>query len=290
MRQFIRYLYEYERGTRVRNIGFVKVEQEEQRCVVHLHGKGLRLGEEKQLVLYLFYTKDGKCIGIPQGIIDNVNPALNYRLEFTAEDVDGFTTMNQIEGIILIHADDGRYAAVWTDMPVDVEHMELASVETDRDKMSTEEVQTEEVQTEEGTCESTMVDDQEEVKTEGITVETVEATTEREEYIEPQGTQYIKIQRQELSKLDRKEWKLANNSFLLHGYYNYHHLLLVKEGPHYFIGVPGIYHEKERAAAQAFGFTQFQRLTEDELKLTDEEQNLYEDFGYWCRQVEGYHV
>lgn len=33
-----------------------------------------------------------------------------------------------------------------------------------------------------------------------------------------------KIQRQDLSRLIRREWQLANNSFLLHGYYNYHHL------------------------------------------------------------------
>ena len=33
-----------------------------------------------------------------------------------------------------------------------------------------------------------------------------------------------KITRQEIAGLPRKEWKLANNHFLLHGYYNYHHL------------------------------------------------------------------
>ena len=34
----------------------------------------------------------------------------------------------------------------------------------------------------------------------------------------------------DLGELARGEWKLANNSFLLHGYYNYHHLLLIEEG------------------------------------------------------------
>ena len=38
-----------------------------------------------------------------------------------------------------------------------------------------------------------------------------------------------KITRAELSTLPRKFWSLANNSFLLHGYYNYNHLLLVEE-------------------------------------------------------------
>lgn len=113
-----------------------------------------------------------------------------------------------------------------------------------------------------------------------------EETEEVSAYIPPITTHYEKIQRQDLSRLPRKEWRLANNSFLLHGFYNYHHLLYIEDGDKVWIGVPGIYHEKERAAANAFGFPEFRRLTDMELELSDEEKNTYEDFGYWCRQVE----
>ena len=104
-------------------------------------------------------------------------------------------------------------------------------------------------------------------------------------YIPPSSRRYEKIQRQDLSRLPRREWKLANNSFLLHGFYNYHHLLYIEDGDKIWIGVPGIYHEKEKAAAEAFGFSEFQRLTDMELELSDEEKNTYDDFGYWCRRV-----
>ena len=97
---------------------------------------------------------------------------------------------------------------------------------------------------------------------------------------------YEKIQRQDLSRLPRREWRIANNSFLLHGFYNYHHLLYIEDGEQVWIGVPGIFHEKEKAAANAFGFSEFRRLTDIELELSVEEKNTYEDFGYWCRQVE----
>ena len=104
-------------------------------------------------------------------------------------------------------------------------------------------------------------------------------------YIPPNTRRYEKIQRQDLSRLPRREWRLANNSFLLHGFYNYHHLLYIEEDDKVWIGVPGIYHEKEKAAANAFGFSEFQRLTDMELELSDEEKNTYDDFGYWCRRV-----
>lgn len=53
----------------------------------------------------------------------------------------------------------------------------------------------------------------------------------------------MKIQRGEISILPRCEWKLANNNFLLHGYYNYRHLVLIDEGNQLKLGVPGIYPE-----------------------------------------------
>ncbi len=95
-----------------------------------------------------------------------------------------------------------------------------------------------------------------------------------------------KIQRQDLSRLPRKEWRLANNNFLLHGYYNYHHLLYIKDGDKVWIGVPGIFHPKEQAAAESFGFPEFRSMSDFDVELEVDEKNTTEDFGYWCRQVE----
>ena len=113
-----------------------------------------------------------------------------------------------------------------------------------------------------------------------------EEPEEVDSYIPPSNVRYEKIQRQDLSRLPRREWRIANNNFLLHGFYNYHHLLYIEDGEKVLIGVPGIYHEKEKAAAVAFDFPEFRRLTDMEIELADEEKNTYEDFGYWCRQVE----
>ena len=106
-----------------------------------------------------------------------------------------------------------------------------------------------------------------------------------EEYVAPSRIRYEKIQRQDLSRLPRREWKLANNSFLLHGFTNYHHLLYIEEEGSIWIGVPGIYHEKEQMAAIAFGFGTFRRMIDVEVELEEEEKNTIEDFGYWCRQI-----
>ena len=83
MRRFIRYLYEYEQGRRLRNVGFVKAEQGERECTLHIHGKGLHMKGERKLTVYLFFEEGDECVGIWQGTVDNVNPAINYRLYYT---------------------------------------------------------------------------------------------------------------------------------------------------------------------------------------------------------------
>lgn len=95
-----------------------------------------------------------------------------------------------------------------------------------------------------------------------------------------------KIERSEISKLPRRFWFLANNSFLLHGYHNYNHLLLVEEDGHVWLGVPGIYDVREARAADLFGFPQFTRSYAPMLGLSEDERNDGADFGHWCRYLD----
>ena len=60
---------------------------------------------------------------------------------------------------------------------------------------------------------------------------------------------------------------------------------ILEENDEIWIGVPGIFHEREKMAANAFGFTHFRRIADVDIELEEEERNTYEDFGYWCRQI-----
>lgn len=79
----------------------------------------------------------------------------------------------------------------------------------------------------------------------------------------------------------RQEYQnLVRNSFLLHGYYNYDHILLGKYPDKYYIGVPGIMHEQERIAAAMFGFVGFERANAPE-----EQKDNRDQFGYYMMEV-----
>lgn len=309
MKRFICYLYEYQEGRRIRNIGFCKVESSEDGCTVSIHGKGWGMNSPRKLSLYLFWRENGKCLGVYQGELGNVSPALNYRLSYTEEDVGSKARYDRVEGIILCGENGPRYAAVWTDEAVDISRMELAGKEEMPEEEKPEEP--EEPNEEEPVPEENeMPDEQEEPA--GVSYDVREILPEESRELEEKEPEPFyfdeeeedskpeiaeqecqttcrfrctKIQRQDLSRLIRREWQLANNSFLLHGYYNYHHLAFLQEGENLYLGVPGVYSEKERRAAQAFGFPGFVNYEEEMLDLPEGEKEDRADFGYWCRQV-----
>ncbi|MFR5585001.1 MAG: DUF6128 domain-containing protein [[Clostridium] scindens] len=145
-----------------------------------------------------------------------------------------------------------------------------------------EEVQAEETQEEE----ASMEEPQEQI----VGIEPVQEELQAEEAMPQEEMpasrfQCKKIQRNELAGLPRCEWRLSNNNFLLHGYYNYHHLAMIDDGERLRLGVPGIYHPQEAKAAAAFGFPEFIRRDDLDIELAEDEDNGQEQFGYWCRYV-----
>lgn len=88
----------------------------------------------------------------------------------------------------------------------------------------------------------------------------------------------VRIELKDLRELPKRYWYLGNNSFLLHGFFNYRYLMLGKkekgEETRWFLGVPGVFQNQERVMAIIFGFPEF---------LPEPVENR---FGYWCRYLE----
>ncbi len=74
---------------------------------------------------------------------------------------------------------------------------------------------------------------------------------------EEQGA-YIAISPSDLHILGMAYRTLEHNSFLVHGYYSYRHLILgkyaTKQGERFYLGVPGTFEEREQMMAGMFGF------------------------------------
>lgn len=91
--------------------------------------------------------------------------------------------------------------------------------------------------------------------------------------------EYVKLELNDMVLLSEKKYSLVENSFLLHGYYNYDHLILWKKEKKpvkYYVGVPGNFYEKEKQVALLYGFDSF----EGEMEPAKEG-----DFGYYMTEV-----
>ena len=85
-----------------------------------------------------------------------------------------------------------------------------------------------------------------------------------------------------LKQLPIEDDAVVNNSFLVHGYYNFKHILFGKvcendNNTRYFIGVPGMYCNRERFMASMFGFCNFKKSHRSDYS------NPY--FGYWYQEI-----
>ena len=87
----------------------------------------------------------------------------------------------------------------------------------------------------------------------------------------------VRVELKDLRLLPPSNWHLCNNSFLLHSFFTYRHLIFGEipsaKDHKWFIGVPGIRYRQEHVLAAIFGFSDF---------LPDKESNDADaPFGYW---------
>lgn len=308
MKRFIRYLYEYEGNQKKRNVGFVKVEQDGKETTISVHGKGL-CGKSNENISCYFIKLDsemGNILFVPAGEIQIGMISCGGCFCYTEELIRaGYGKTEQSVGQTCEKKDDicglglgdpkeAFYVALWNEEMYGDLDIARAKVfqEFDSDKTAEESKSIKSIDEKEAEVETQFGDDEE---TENLEEEqeTVEESSEKKDLkkddrdIDLQNfrRQIMKIQRGEISILPRCEWKLANNNFLLHGYYNYRHLVLIDEGNQLKLGVPGIYHEREARAAATFGFPEFIAEADVNVTLEPQERNENQQFGYWCRQV-----
>lgn len=269
------------------------------------------------LKLYIIHEKAGRLYAdlISEGKMRQ--RVFTMQKVFSKDDIEKMhITPEKIKGIYIIFSDSVTYLSFWEKEQVDAnkiiinnktENQKVNEVETNEEELIPQEEEEpelslaceeeEEVETEPA-CEEEEEPETEHVREEKEEVETEPAYEEKEElkadsaceekdelvhgYEEKEelnkSADFEKINLMELRKLPKSEWAIANNSFLLHGYYNYHYITMKKEKNKCIIGIPGVFHPKEQQVARYFGFDSF-------IPERDEEV-INDTFGYWCRSVD----
>lgn len=290
MKRFITYIYAYENTKKAGNTGFARIELRGEECRLEIHLRGV-YAAQTHCKIYLFRKQGSGIEGSLIGEMDVRNGAGDFSVIMkTAHISTSLLSFFEMEGIFLCSEDGRIFMSRWTEgepLTVDMEHfIEWKAEQTEENIYAEEKQQENKIQTAQFDRES----DNELRATElparnfflqyqwkDIWEQFLKSHPASMPFSEKNIT-CIKIELKDIRELPRKYWYLGNNSFLLHGFFNYRYLVLGKieedNEDKWFLGVPGIYQNQERVMAIIFGFPEF---------MPEQVENR---FGCWYRFIE----
>lgn len=348
--RFVTYMNLYEENSKIRNVGFAKIEKRGKSCSVEIHMKGIGY-TGISCPVHLFVRKEKKLLGISIGEIKLQNGTGDYRVVLESDNLNqsGYD-LEQVSGLMIFVTEKTMFASQWDELEIKreqfsafepnkekenkqpkeaekemnprtdskVEEKKAAepkkaggieepkkadrtiepkkAARMEESKKTTEIKKTEEV----GPAEKAEITEKEDPEKD--TIKATEAAVATKvipmEHSWLQKWQFIKenypvmtpfegedqimcvrIELKDLRLLPKRYWYLGNNSFLLHGFFNYRYLILgnIEENGKnkWFIGVPGIFQSQEKVMASIFGFPEYKSEKKSRQKTGQ--------FGYWYR-------
>ena len=333
MKRFVTYLYEYDRTIRGRNVGFIRNDIRNDRCLMDIHIRGLERIKEKAPI-YLI-VRDGECVGIPAGEIVISQGIGNAFLELPGNHI-GKTNYNSgdIQAVIVRYGNGKMLLGSYVQHPAsDLLSGTFAKWEAQAIPESPEpdpnaargenddfdsirpvsEIQRGQNDDFDSTRPVSEIqrgqnDDFDSTRPDALRQQGTAAPTE--EKLCP--LTYKRIAITDIRSFPSRNWHLCSNSFLVHGFFCYHYLVLktvnAPDGTQIYLGVPGIYASQERMMALLFGFNDFEvdtdHITQTDCSPTEKAQTDSNHdpslsdaatdtlqpsegtFGYWLCQLE----
>ena len=338
MKRFVTYLYEYERTIRGRNVGFIRNDIRNDCCRMEIHIRGLERIKEKAPIFII--VRDSECIGIPAGEVVISQGVGNACLELRGNRI-GKTdySVNNIQAVIvrynggkmlmgcyvqhpagdLLSGTFTKWEAQATPASPTPDPDATRGVDSNSDDLypnSRSDLGTE------NDSDDLYPNSQNDLGTESNSgdlypyANNSQGTEAKAEEICPtseeaaQSPIYKRIAITDIRSLPSRNWHLCNNSFLVHGFFCYHYLILktinAPDGAKMYLGVPGIYASQERMMALLFGFNDFEIATDNMMGKSDTSDIKYSsaaqndsgdktnsdsqpsagDFGYWLCPLE----
>jgi len=317
-RRLISYIYEYEDKEKGKNVGFVKMEARNGQCRMNLSVKNIYVGGNA-IGVYLL-GKDGVKTFLGNIFVRGGNG--EFRTTVDVKNVEGTgNELDTYYGMTVHDVKNSwrSYTTIWEDaaavpeilgsplaqevLPgaedVEGEKMRLSVAEEIEAELEQEngaqaaEAQPEVSKKSEPIAPSPELEDPDVLKylqeTEDSVMDPEQLWQElRKNYpkIDPfdydGGSEVLTIRPQDIGRLPREVWVYGNNSFLMHGYYNFRYLILVrlenKNGEvRYLLGIPGHYYSNEKYMATMFGFPNF--------VLSKKQPPNDGRFGYWYTEI-----
>lgn len=267
------YLSYLEQGNRIKGAGFIKAEVSGNRWIFDMRVSGMAELAEKRYDIYVGNEKEEHMIG--NIYLHKGNGEWKKSGEGVLPDTEGMT-VGEVERFVIKISNteviEGRYQALPVtekknaDRPQEIKEFHAAEKKDGKKKAVRAEDAAEPKK--KGNREKLGGNREKEVRMEDIILDDKwEQLCRMYPVVHPYEDErkYISIQPKDFVVMTGDYQHLANNSFLLHGFYNYRHIVLGREPADdgkgcgkFYLGVPGVYYEREKMVALMFGFEAFE--------------------------------
>ena len=297
MERFITYMYAYENRTKGRNVGFVKVECRKDTCALEIHIRNLGRFSGKCRTYLLM---DENVIGVELGtmIISYGQGQAIYYFDRNDIEQSGYR-LEQVKAVRVECGSQEFLASCWSEEAGNWIAQDISAFVKSENMQADNVVNSNMAQLNNVADQNTngkqnnnmphnsvynpaRANQQESnaqfnpgyYNSESGNLSQLENTASQS----PQP-QIDRIDLADIRRLFPTKQYYANNSFVIHGFMNYSHLIVKTEDGKKYLGVPGIYEKPEEMMAKLFGFTEFV----DE--KTHSESQTEGAFGYWLSQA-----
>ena len=302
-------MYAYDNGIKNKNVGFAKTERKGGTVKLWINLKGA-YAQEDDFNVYFFVRRDDAIVGIYMGSMTVKNGMGQLVVSCSESGMD--VPFDEIRGLYIKGAGNRMFASQWDDLSFEVEKIttfeeyNAAAATAEVAEASTESPAETTVvpETSSGTTSAEPPVWERPIKMMYVDGETGTQLHASEEsgnapqepvhsemdmlfdgkepklvFSEDEIYDCVDIGLEELPKIKCADKGLLNNSFVNHGYFNFHHLLLgKKDGNILVVGVPGIYNRREKMTANMFGFEKF--------KFSMRSDVCMNHFGYWYKEYQ----
>lgn len=290
MERFITYMYAYENRTKGRNVGFVKVECRKDTCALEIHIRNLGRFSGKCRTYLLM---DENIIGVELGnmIISYGQGQAIYYFDRNDIEQSGYR-LEQVKAVRVECGNQEFLASCWSEeagkwIAQDISAFTKSEYAQADKVMGNDYEQAQKNNAHTGILQTKSVQpnrtvqklNNAQINSEYYNIEASNSPQLEKTASQSMQPQIDRIDLADIRRLFPTKQYYANNSFVIHGFMNYNHLIVKTVDNKKYLGVPGVYEKPEEMMAKLFGFTEFV----DE--KTHSESQSEGAFGYWLSQA-----
>lgn len=131
--RFVSYIYLYDKGIKVKNSGFAKIECKDNILRIKMNLKGVFNNIYEKWTVYLLVEEGQEMLGIYTGNLKGKGNSAEFQVVCSTENLNKTTkSFQEVKGLAVISSGNKKYATFWKETDITIENFREYNEETDK--------------------------------------------------------------------------------------------------------------------------------------------------------------